>query len=108
MKDDACVTNDQSHVATAQTAEHRQSPSCSCRPNREKELLDAVMATLRGDGSVLMPIDTGGVASWLAGGVHSVLSGLVLQLSGAATAASRPALCCVPCLATRQPAACWS
>lgn len=32
----------------------------ACRPHKEKELLDAVMAALRGDGSVLLPIDTGG------------------------------------------------
>lgn len=38
-----------------------------------------MMATLRGDGSVLMPIDTGSVASWLAGGFHSGSSGLILQ-----------------------------
>lgn len=31
----------------------------ACRPGKEQVLLDAVMATLRGDGSVLMPIDTG-------------------------------------------------
>lgn len=30
------------------------------RPNKEQELLAAIMATLRGDGSVLIPIDTAG------------------------------------------------
>ena len=32
---------------------------CCCRPGKDAELLDAVMATLRGDGNVLLPIDTG-------------------------------------------------
>jgi hypothetical protein len=37
--------------------------ACPCRPTKERYLLDAVMATLRGDGSVLMPIDTGALVA---------------------------------------------
>lgn len=72
-------------------------PSCLfCRPNKEQELLAAIMATLRGDGSVLIPIDTG-AADWQAaycarGGVTPVCTCRVVPggacIAGAGAAAT--------------------